>query len=312
MKKIFFVFFLAIICCKNEEKQNSQHTTKTDTTKVVAKPQKKENINELFEKFIIAFNSNDYKKLDQFIDKKTGCLFSYKDGYYPILTFSTSFKDNFDWFNDEISTNIVHNDSPEYLGDLEFKKNGFFYEDYKNKFSFDHFDNAYVNLPEETFQSNKSIKNKCNFKGSGISTSKSIVYEFYFSIYENSINLVAIDYYHVPDASYADPEKKFIAFNSVKDIQNFINKKKVFKDTSNNAFVNFSKNEITYYDFGDNPIQFSSYKINKIESINSKIKFCTVDLIFPDEETDNFTLTLSNKGVLHRAPMGVRPPYQYE
>lgn len=311
MKRIIFVFLLITISCKKEDKENFIQTKKVEKGKKLVEPES-ENINKLFEQFIIAFNSNDPKKIDSFIDPSVGCLFSFKDGYYPILLFDYSIASHIDWYKSKIYSTIESNDSPKYLGDLEFKKTAFFYKDYKNKFSFEHFDNDYVNISEEKFESHKEIKNKCNFIGYGISKNNRKIYNFYFSINKNSINLVAIDYEIVSDDSYADPSKKTIPFSSIEEVQTFMEQKRLFKDKKHNAYVDFSKKEITYYDFGDDPIQFSSYKINEIENINSKIKTRTIDLIFNEDEADNFTLTLTNKGVLYRPPMGARPPYEYK
>ncbi|SHI77094.1 hypothetical protein [Flavobacterium terrae] len=310
MKRIIFIFFLITISCKKEEKENIIQTNKIDEVQKFVEPKDK-NIDKLFEQFIIAFNSNNPKKIDPFIDPKIGCLFSFKDGYYPILLFDYSIAKHIDWYKSKIYTTIESNDSPEYLGDLEFKKEAFFYKEYKNKFLFEDFNNDYVNISEEKFESHKEIKNKCNFIGYGISKNNRKIYNFYFSINKNSINLVAIDYEIVSDDSYADSSKKIIPFGSVEEVQAFIEEKQLFEDNKNHAYVDFSKREIIYCDFGDEPIQFSSYKISEIENINSKIKTRTIALIFSENQEDNFSLTLTNKGVIFKPPMGARPPYEY-
>lgn len=312
IKKATIALILITTAC-TKEKENKTITSKEDI--VISKSSETEdyiNIDSQLKDFIKAFNTNEYKKIDAFIDQKIGCLISYKDGYYPILTFKNSIEEEIDWFTDKVHTNIISDEKPSYLGDLEFKKNGFFNQEYKNKFSFDHFDNGYVNLPESIFKQNEGIKKACNLIGYGITKDNSRIYTFYFSAKANSLKLVAISYEYVSDANYANPSKKAIAFNSTEEVRNFLETKKLFEDKNNNAYVDFSKKEITYIDFGDNPIQFSSYKINKIESINSKIKLRTIDFIFSEDESQNFTLTLTNKGVLYKNPMGARPPYEYE
>ncbi len=314
IRKTHIALILIISACtKQNEEKNKIITSKEDI--VISKSSEKEdyiNIKNQLEEFINAFNSNEYKKIDAFIDQETGCLISYKDGYYPILTFRNSIKEEINWFKDKVYTNVISDEKPNYLGDLEFKKNGFFYQEYINKFSFDHFDNGYVNLPESIFKKNEEIMKACNLIGYGITINNSKIYSFYFSAKANSIKLVAIDYEEVPDAYYANPSKKTISFNSTEEVRNFLETKNIFEDKVNNACVDFSKKEITYIDFGDSPIKFTSYKINKIENINSKIKLRSIDFLFTEDESEKFTLTLTNKGVLYKNPMGARPPYKYE
>jgi hypothetical protein len=311
-KKAILLFILLSLSCKKQEDNNNIPSIAQTTDETDVNIPQKNSINQQLEEFIIAFNSNDYKKIDQFIDPKMGCLFSFKDGYYPILTFSNTIEENMPWYKDKIYTNIINEKAPDYQGNLQFKKTGFFYWSLKNKFSFDFFDNSYSNHPDSYFKNKEAIKKACNYQACGISKGNKRLFSFYFSIKETSIKLVAIDYEDVSDASYAAPSKNTIAFKTENEVKNYLKEKKIFTDKQNDAYIDFAKKEIKYYDFEDAPFKFSFYDVGEIEDPNSKIKLRKIVFTSSVDPDEKFEITLSDQGILFKAPMGARPPYQYE
>jgi hypothetical protein len=95
--------------------------------------------------FIKQFQTNKASNINKFIDKSNGLAIFVKDGYYPILSFPNKIDDWIEWFDFKIYENIEFGKFPQYLGDGEFKKTGFYYVKYQNKFHLDDFEDTYSN-----------------------------------------------------------------------------------------------------------------------------------------------------------------------
>lgn len=270
-------------------------------------------LNLFFQVFIKAFNSNNEKEINKFIDKKDGLVEFIYDGPYPIIIFTTKM-DYIEWFESKIHTNISPEKFPTYLGDTQFEKTGFFYEKYENKFKLSDFDNGYVNLSDSVFKSHNALEKNCNYRALAMDVRGNRIYNFYFAITKEKKNLVGLSYDYTDDAAYSDPKTDFISFDSKKDIENYITKHQKFCDSGNESYLDFNKKEFTYWDFKDKPFVFKNYEIGDIEIQSKKLK--TRKIIFHnadanEEYNNDFTMTLSNKGTFLVMPMGARPSYEY-
>lgn len=261
--------------------------------------------------FIKQFQTNKKANINPFINKKDGLAIFVKDGYYPILSFSTKIDDWIEWFDFKIYDNIVFEKFPEYLGDGEFKKTGFFCIDYKNKFNLDNFDDSYSNRSDEDKKPFRILEQKCNYRADVMSLDKTTILTLYFSIYKNDKYLVGITQDTVDDVLYIDKQKEFISIDTEQQVNEFILNNRRFCDLDNKAYVDFDKKELTYYDFEDKPFSFSNYKIGPIDVISNKIKIREITF-YSSNEDEKFSLKLSNKGAFSSYRMGARPQYIYD
>lgn len=273
-----------------------------------------EEVNLFFKDFIAAFNSQKPNKMDKFINPDEGFLSFYYDGVYPILDFQNSFKTNLEWYKDSIFESISSEKFPEYFGDGEFEKTGFFISKINNQFKVKDFENSKSALSEEELDKHLNLEKNCNYRADAISKNGSRVFTFYFKIYKNIKTLVSVSYEYNIDYEFSDASQPFIPF-SESDIRKYIKSNLMFCDpTNNNATLDFDKKEIQYVDFENKPFTFESYTISKPEKISKKvsisiIKFKNVDQ--SDEYNREFTMTLSNKGMFYIPQIGVRASYQY-
>lgn len=261
--------------------------------------------------FIKQFSTNKAANINKFVDKTNGLAIFVRDGYYPILSFSDGIDDWIEWFNFKIYDNVVFEKFPEYLGDGEFRKTGFFYVDYKNKFKLDDFEDTYTNLTDEDKKPFRQLEQKCNYRADVMSLDNKKVLTLYFSIYKNSKYLVGITQDSVEDVLYINQEKEFVALDTEEQVNEFIRNNRRFCDLENKAYVDFDKKELTYCDFGDEPFPFSNYKIGPIHIISDKIKIREITF-YNSKVEDGFTLKLSNKGVFSSYRMGARAQYIYD
>lgn len=266
----------------------------------------------IFSKFVNHFNSHKAINLDQYIDPKLGMIMYYHDGPYPIISLQSSIGSDIDWLERDIFENIKFENSPDYVGDFKFSKTGFFIRKNKGNFRLKDFDNSYTAHPDSFFAENKKLETLCNFIATGISTDQKKTVEFYFRLEGSRLTLLALSVDTVDDILFADPEDDFIEFNNKSDIENYFKSHKLFIDKEQNAYIDFDKKEITYYDFpSDNPFIFEYYEIGKIEENSSKVKSAEI-IFYANKSGDNFITYFSNKGRFVVYPMGVRPPYYYE
>lgn len=264
------------------------------------------------QEFIKKFNAHKVSDLNAFISRPNGLAIFVKDGYYPILSFSDKIDDWIEWFDFKIYNNVEFEKFPEYLGDGEFKKTGFYCVKYQNKFSLDDFDDTYTNLSDDDKKPFRQLEKMCNYRADVMSVDKRRVLTLYFSIYKNNKYLVAITQDSVDDVLYTDPEKEFVSIDTEEQVEEFLSNNRRFCDLENdNAYVDFDKKELTYCDFGDKPFPFSNYKIGPIDVISKKIKIREIRF-FNSNEEDGFSLKLSNKGDFSSYRMGARPQYIYE
>lgn len=261
--------------------------------------------------FIKQFQTNKAANINAFINEEDGLAVFLRDGYYPILSFPNHIDAWIEWFNFKIYDNLVFEKFPEYLGDGEFRKTGFFYVDYKNKFKLDDFEDTYSNRTDEDKKPFRQLEQKCNYRADVMSLDQTRVLTLYFSIYKNNKYLVGITQDSVEDVLYIDKEKEFIALDTEEQVEAFLSNNRRFCDIANKAYVDFDKKEITYWDFGDNPYPFSNYKIGPVNVISAKIKIRDIKFFNLGEEDEGFTLKLSNKGVFSSYRMGARPQYIY-
>ncbi|GAA5098603.1 hypothetical protein GCM10023210_34960 [Chryseobacterium ginsengisoli] len=267
----------------------------------------------IFEKFVKDFNSHKADNIDKYIDPELGMMLFYHDGPYPILKVTSTIKDEIDWFNQDIFENVAFENSPDYLGDFEFSKTGFFVTKNKGNFSLKKFDDSYTSHPESFFKENKKIETLCNFSATGITKGKSKTFEFYFRFDGKKLTLLGLSTDSVSDVMFGDPKTKVIPFGNKNDIENYFKNQKLFRDKEQNAYIDFDKKEITYYDFPNDPFVFEYFEIGEIKDDSDKIK--SVELIFyPDKSNkeNGFFTYFSNKGSFVVPPMGARPPYFYE
>ncbi|WP_123774096.1 hypothetical protein [[Flexibacter] sp. ATCC 35103] len=258
--------------------------------------------------FIKQFSTNKASNINQFVDKKDGLAIFVKDGYYPILSFSNKIDDWIEWFNFKIYKNIIHEPFPEYLGDNEFKKTGFFYTEYKGKFSLDDFDDTYSARSDEDKKPYRILEKTCNYRADVMSVNGDRILTLYFRIYKAKKQLVAISQDEVADNLFADPKKEFIKIDTEADVEDFLLNNPKFCDSDNNGYIDFDKKELTYIDFEEKPFLFTSYKIGSITSLSPKIKVREIEFFNSKEK---FTLRLSNKGTFTSYQMGARPLYVY-
>lgn len=261
--------------------------------------------------FIKQFNTNKAAGINKFIDKNDGLAIFVKDGYYPILSFPNKIDDWIEWFDFKIYDNVEFGKFPEYLGDGEFKKTGFYYVNYQNKFRLDDFDDTYSNRSDEDKKPFRKLEKICNYRADVMSKDKSRVLTLYFGIYKNNKHLVGITQDVVDDVLYTAPEKEFVPIDTEAQVEEFLSHNRRFCDVENKAYVDFDKKELIYWDFGDKPFPFSNYKIGPVNVISGKIKIRDIKFFNSDEE-EGFTLKLSNKGDFSSYRMGARPQYIYE
>lgn len=261
--------------------------------------------------FIKQFQTNKALNINKFIDKSNGLAIFVKDGYYPILSFPNKIDDWIEWFDFKIYENIEFGKFPEYLGDGEFKKTGFYYVKYQNKFRLDDFEDTYSNRSDEDKKPFRKLEKLCNYRADVMSIDKSRVLTLYFSISKNNKYLVGITQDAVDDVLYTAPEKEFVPIDTEKQVEAFLSNNRRFCDVENKAYVDFDKKELVYWDFGDEPFPFSHYKIGPLNVISAKIKIRDIKF-FNVKEDDGLTLKLSNKGDFSSYRMGARPQYIYE
>lgn len=269
--------------------------------------------NSVFSKFAKDFNSHKAKNLDRYVDPKLGMMMYYHDGPYPIISLKSSVEDEIDWLESEIFENVKFSESPDYIGDFKFAETGFFVSKNNGSFSLKDFDNSYTSHPDSFFEDNKELEILCNYRATGISKDQKKTFDFYFRVEKNKLTLLALEIETVDDILFANPDADFISFRNTSDIEKYFTNHKIFVDKEQNAYINFDKKEITYYDFpDDNPFIFEHYEIGKIEENSSKIK--SVEVIFYPNESkkDGFITFFSNKGRFVVYPMGVRSPYFYD
>lgn len=261
--------------------------------------------------FIKQFSTNKASNINKFIDKNNGLAIFVRDGYYPILSFPNKIDDWIEWFDFKIYDNVEFGKFPEYLGDGEFEKTGFYYVNYENKFRLDDFEDTYSNRSDEDKKPFRQLEKMCNYRADVMSIDKSRVLTLYFSIYKNNKHLVGITQDAVDDVLYTDQEKEFVPIDTDEQVEEFLSNNKRFCDVENKAYVDFDKKELIYWDFGDKPFPFSNYKIGPVNVISVKIKIRDIKFFNLDED-DGLTLKLSNKGDFSSYRMGARPQYIYE
>ena len=261
--------------------------------------------------FIKQFQTNKASNINKFIDKSNGLAIFVKDGYYPILSFPNKIDDWIEWFDFKIYENIEFGKFPEYLGDGEFKKTGFYYVKYHNKFHLDDFEDTYSNRSDEDKKPFRKLEKLCNYRADVMSIDKRRVLTLYFNISKNNKYLVGITQDAVDDVLYTAPEKEFVPIDTEKEVEAFLSNNRRFCDVENKAYVDFDKKELVYWDFGDEPFPFSHYKIGPLNVISAKIKIRDIKF-FNVKEDDGLTLKLSNKGDFSSYRMGARPQYIYE
>lgn len=259
-------------------------------------------------KFIKQFHTHKAANINQYIDKNAGVAIFVKDGYYPILSFSNKIDDWIEWFDFKIYENVVLGKFPEYLGDNEFAKKGFFYKDYKNKFSLDDFDDSYSARTDEEKAPYRILEKTCNYRADAMSVDGSRILTLYFRIYKDKKQLVAITQDEVDDNLFTDPKKEFIKIDTEAEVEDFLLNNRKFCDTETKGYIDFDKKELTYCDFGDKPFVFTSYKIDSVNILSKKIKVRDIEFVNADEK---FRLRLSNKGTFTSYQMGARPLYIY-
>ncbi|KQT16976.1 hypothetical protein ASG31_11460 [Chryseobacterium sp. Leaf404] len=317
-KTAYFLFFLliaAVISLVFYFKSDKKVHEKTVVSTLKSNDSVKAEIDSLsvFSKFAKDFNSHKAKNLDQYIDPKLGMMMYYHDGPYPIISLKSSVEDEIDWLESEIFENVKLNQSPNYIGDFKFAETGFFVSKNNGSFSLKNFDNSYTSHPDSFFEDNKKLEILCNFRATGISKDQKKTFDFYFRVEKDRLTLLALETETVDDILFANPDADFIPFKNKIDIEKYFTNYKIFVDKEQNAYINFDKKEITYYDFPDDtPFIFEHYEIGKIEENSSKIK--SVEVIFYPNESkeDGFITFFSNKGRFVVYPMGVRPPYFYD
>lgn len=306
-----FFYFKSSNTNVNDTKESPQEIIKPKLIAISNEVTKTE-LDSFFQDFIKAFNSNKAKNINQFIDKKDGFVECIYDGCYPLIIFGHEIE-YIEWFRSKIYENISSEKFPEYLGDCQFEQTGFFYEEYRNKFKLDDFDNAYVNLPESTFKANNVLEKKCNYRAQAMDVGGNLIYSFYFSITKKSKKLVGLSYDFTSDCTYADPKKNFIPFDTNLDIENYITRLQKFCDPATKSYLDFGTKEFTYCDFNE-PFVFKIYEIGKVEVQSKKIKIRTIKFYreyVTDDYEQYFTMELSNKGTFFVRPMGARPQYEY-
>lgn len=306
------IILIAVLIFFDFKKSPVSAFNKTEVSEKTA-PKKIDTL-QIFKKFVTDFNTHLAKNINPYIDPKLGMAMYYHNGPYPILKVINSLNEEIDWITLDVFDNVEFASFPNYLGDFKFEKTGFFIVKNEGNFSLSNFDNSYTAHPESFFLEHQPLEKLCNFRAKGISPQENKMYDFYFNLNNSKLSLLALEVVTVPDVMFADPDKDFISFNGKKDIEKFFEKHKIFRDKAQNAYIDFDKKEMTYYDFpSSNPFIFESYKIGKITDDSDKIK--SVEIIFyPDKNTeeDGFMTYFSNKGTFVIGPMGVRPPYYYE
>jgi|GEM_PF-2289429 len=268
----------------------------------------------IFSQFAKDFNSHQEKNINKYIDGDLGMMMYYYDGPYPIISLKSKIEYEIDWLENDIFENVEFQTPQDYLGDFQFSKTGFFVWRNNGDFSLKDFDNSYTSHPDSFFDDNKKLETLCNFSAKGISKDQNKTFDFYFRLDGKKLTLLALAVATVNDILFADPEASFIPFENKNDIENYLTNHRLFIDEEEkNAYIDFEKKEITYYDFPtDNPFVFEYYEIGKIEENSPKIK--SAEIIFyanKIEKDSRFITYFSNKGRFVVYPMGVRPPYVY-
>lgn len=305
---ILFVVWLM----KSEEKENVKGSSFEKKTEQLLG--KSSDSAFAFKKFAEDFNSHKAQNINNYIDPKLGMVMYYHDGPYPIIEMLSEIGSEIDWINDDIFTNVEFNGSPNYLGDFEFSKTGFFVKENKGKFSLKDFDNSYTSHPDSFFKENKKLETLCNFSATGISKDQKRLFEFYFNFNDHKLTLLGLSVENVSDIMFGNPNVKSIPFNNKNDIEDYLKNQKIFVDKEQNAHIDFNKKELTYYDYpNENPFVFEYFEIGDIEEDSDKIKSARI-IFYPNKlnKEDGFIAFFSNKGSFVVAPMGVRPPYFYE
>lgn len=314
---IFVVISIAAILfvvrlMKSEEKENVKGSSFEKKTEQLLG--KSSDSAFAFKKFAEDFNSHKAQNINNYIDPKLGMVMYYHDGPYPIIEMLSEIGSEIDWINDDIFTNVEFNGSPNYLGDFEFSKTGFFVKENKGKFSLKDFDNSYTSHPDSFFKENKKLETLCNFSATGISKDQKRLFEFYFNFNDHKLTLLGLSVENVSDIMFGNPNVKSIPFNNKNDIEYYLKNQKIFVDKEQNAHIDFNKKELTYYDYpNENPFVFEYFEIGDIEEDSDKIKSARI-IFYPNKlnKEDGFITFFSNKGSFVVAPMGVRPPYFYE
>lgn len=309
---IFLILALAFLLwskfsinSSNEKKSKIEVSAKIDSSKVSI------DTLQIFTKFANDFNSHKSEKINSYVNSKLGMVMYYHDGPYPIIESLSDIKQNLDWISEDIFIETKLSDFPEYLGDFQFSKIGFFVQKNNGNFSLRNYNNDYTNHPESFFQENKKLEGMCNFIAMGISKKQSSSIVFYFNLNGQKLTLLSLEVEEIEDSFFANPNKKNIILDSKDDILKYIEEKKIFKDKEHNAYIDFSKKEITYFDFPE-PIVFDRFEIGEIENISKKIKNSEVIFYFDANNEDEKLITeFSSKGDFVVYPMGVRPPYIY-
>lgn len=80
----------------------------------------------VFRQFVDDFNTHKSEKINHYIDPKLGMIMYYHDGPYPIIEDLKNIERNLDWINEDIFTEVKLSNFPDYLGDFQFSKTGFF------------------------------------------------------------------------------------------------------------------------------------------------------------------------------------------
>lgn len=310
---LFVVAGISVFFYFNSDKKEQEKTVVATSKSIDSVKVETDSIS-VFSRFVKDFNSQEVKKIDQYIDPKIGVVMYYHDGPYPIISLKSSLENEIDWLENAIFENVKFSGSPNYLGDFKFSDTGFFVDKNNGNFSLKDFDNSYSSHPDSFFKENKKLETLCNYVATGITKDQKKTYNFYFRLEDNKHTLLALDVEKVNDILFANPDADFIPFKNKTDIQKYLENQRMFVDSEQDAYIDFNKKEITYYDYPhDNPFVFEYYEIGKIEENSPKIK--SVEIIFyaNREETDSKFITyLSNKGRFVVYPMGVRPPYFYE
>lgn len=299
MKKIFYIpFFLLLLnqgCVKKEEKSPVDET--------------------LFKEILKAFNSNNDKEINKYINPNYGLMISYYDGPFNQLEFSKKFDVYFKYDNDKVFVNLENGLLPTYIGDGEFEKTGSFYEDYSGRFDLDKFNFMPQGgqLTESELKPYRQLEELCNYRLQAISISGKIVYSFYFIINETESYLLGMSYRKVTDNGLVSDDKGNIDINSGKSVREFLLSQSRFCDKENGAYIDFSKNEFDE-GFGSGTYKFSSFRIGQVERVSEKIKVRTIEFLYDNSEDSfngTFKVLLTNKGILNVGQSGARPSYNY-
>ena len=107
-----------------------------------------------------------------------------------------------------------------------------------------------------------------------------------------------------------NPKKEFIKIDTEAEVEDFLLKNRKFCDLKNKGYIDFDKKELTYYDFGEKPFSFTSYKIDSIIIVSQKNKTREIEF-FNAIDKKKFSLKLSNEGTFISYQVGEKPLYVY-